>query len=396
MLTILKVMAHLNQFSFSLSVLLPLILLPLSLIYLLKQPLMISNLSSIKEGHLLFILIIAFITITPLLHLIFTENIIDNNGTSSHEYMITVTGIILPALMTGAAFAYFKNLSRFLILTLICTLITCTLYLVQTMNGGFFVDYYYLRSIRQDGIPINHLSLTESLIFLFFMVLAIVWNKNKIKWPILLFITFLFFSLGGRVAFFSFLATVITFEFLTSKLEATLYRLPLILIAPLLFFIIFQDDLADNAYYNKLFFASGLENDPSYQARLELSDSFRNGFIDQFLIGNINTIIETNGSVGSYAHNILSVFQFYGLIPFTIIIYTYYYIFKNFISLKLYLSNSNFQIFASIILIYSFLSFFIGKALIFTPIWLAVGYWLMKIPIDKTSRFKSLNRTNQI
>lgn len=386
-----QVISNFNLFNYALAVRLPLLLTPLVIYILLKKFRFNSDLHKLHKGHLLYFLIISFITVTPLLNLLVHENMVDNSGIYSSNYLFVISSLIGFWLLTGGMLAYFHNFTKTTKALIIFSFCIGLYFIGKGTNGSYFVDYYYLRSIRMDSIPINHLGLTEPLTYIFFLLISISFNNKLLKWLVILTVTLMLFSLGGRLAFFCFIATILIYEYFRMNLINYTFTIFISIITVTMLFILFSEKLISSSAYQKLLFSDGLEEDSSFQARLGFFQSARSNFLDQFLIGNANNIIEDHGYITAYAHNIISVFQFYGLIPFLIILTTYYYIFKVFIKDRLYKLNSNVEIFSCLLLIYSFFSVLIGKALVFTPIWTAIGFWLLRIPLLKTSlRAKSL------
>lgn len=373
----LRVFSNLNLFSNSLAVLAPLVIIPIGVIYITPKILFFKNLK-VNVNIFLFFIICLFLLFVPILQNVFLYNFFDSFGRNSHQYIWTISLLALSWIFAGAIIGCIRNANLFLKCVTYVFFLIFTICLIYALNGKFFIDYQFLTSLRNDYIKIHHLSLTEPLMLIFFMVLAFLYN-TKLKWIAILTILFFMFALGGRVAFFCYILTILIYELLSSHIYSYLTKILFIVITGIYVFLSLSTGLNDNFEFNKLFLSDGIENDESFKGRMQFFYDFGEGALSQVVIGNPNFLIIRNNDLGTYAHNILSLFQFYGLIPFIIIIFSFLLIIKKIYVLKLYLSDDILIKFGILFFIYTLFSVLIGKAVLFSSLWFILGFWFFKL-----------------
>lgn len=381
-----RVLANFNNFNYSISVWLPVVFIPVSLLYGLGTLKIKKSINTVKIESILYILIIGFLVSVPFLQMIFFQNLIDSEGRYSHNYILVTSSLAVSWMLAGSVVAKVES-SLAINVILLFYFILSLFYLYTGLDGGYFIDYYSLSSLRNDDIKIHHLSLTEPLTYIIFLTLSFFIKKNYIKWLALLLMTYIMLALGGRVSFFSFVFTIFFYEFLISDKRFFLAKLSFIIFILLIIIYSLKGLFIDSDAYKKIFFEGGIGQDSSLEARLDFFSDFNNGILSQFLIGNVNYFIERHNTLGSYAHNILSVFQFYGTLSFLTIIYTFYYIFKKIFYYKIYESLSPIDTFGFLLLVYSFISILVGKAVLFSPMWFVIGFWLIRLRLFKVKNY---------
>ena len=372
----LRVLANFNLFNYPNSVILPVLFIPIFLISLLFNPIKSINLNSIRKGGVLFFLILTNLVCIPIFQFIFFDNLIDELGRSSFDYITTISSLCISWFLIGCIISKIKEISLFhYFIISLSTLISFYL-MFTSYNGQPFVDYYYISSLRSDGIKIQHLSLTEPLTFILFLFLSVTY-KTKIKWVSILFFLFLFFSLGGRTAFFCAAFTILIYELIISNILKYSIKLLSAIALSAISFVLFN--FSSNMFFDKLFFKGGLESDESYKGRVEFLFDFFDGFLSQIAIGYPNFFIEKHNDLGTYSHNILSILQFYGFILFFVVIYAMSFIIKNIIKYKTFDSKNVLDVFGVLLFIYVLLSILTGKAVLFGPLWFVLGFLLFRL-----------------
>ncbi|WDE16079.1 hypothetical protein KMZ14_00375 [Acinetobacter schindleri] len=373
----LRVFSNFNFFSNSLAVLAPLLIIPLGVIYIAPK-LMDLGKPQVNINIFLFVLICVFLLLIPTLQNIFLDNLFDYSGRNSHQYVWTISLLALSWVFAGAVIGCIRNVTIFFKCVTYAFFFIFAICLIYALNGGWFIDYQFLTNLRNDDIKIHHLSLTEPLMLIFFMVLAFLYN-TKIKWIVVFAILFFMFALGGRVAFLCYILAILIYEFLSSKVYNYLPKLLFIGVVGIYIFLSLSTDLNDNFEFNKLFLSDGIENDESFKGRMQFFKDFGEGALTQVVIGNPNFFIIRHNDLGTYAHNILSLFQFYGLILFIIILFSLLFIVKKIYILRLYLSDDVLIKFGILFFIYTFFSVLIGKAVLFSSLWFILGFWFFKL-----------------
>lgn len=372
-----RILANFNLFNYGLSVVLPLVFIPLYFIYNFKNLAKI-NFRTLPKEYFLFILLVLGVIIPTVLQSVILDNLTDITGRDTFDFMVVIGSLSLSWLCIGSVISDIEKINKSASYLILILLFYILYLLSSSMNNTILVDYYYLSELRADDIVIQHLSLTEPLTYILFLVLALGYTK-KIKYVYMLLVTLMFFALGGRTAFFCLLLTLFIYELINSKLINFLLKIFLLFILTIFISFFALVDFESNIFLDKIFFSEGLDSDASYTSRMELFFDFFDGFLEQFVIGNPNFLINKYNNLGSYIHNVLSVFQFYGFFTFAIVIYNIYYISINIINHKIFRSKNSMDIFGVLMFIYAVLALLIGKAVNFGPFWFILGFWLFRL-----------------
>lgn len=372
-----RVLANFNLFNYSLSVIMPLIFIPLFFIYNFEGVFKV-DFRTIPKEYFLFILLFFGIAIPTVLQFIILDNLTDINGRETFDFMMAIGSLSISWMLIGSIISDVQgfNKNQYYLISIVFFYI---LYLLSSsINYTILVDYYYLTKLRADDIVIQHLSLTEPLTYILFLFLALGYNK-KTKYIYILLIVTVFFSLGGRTALFSLLLTLIFYEVINSKMLNLLFKIVFVFILTISLSVFSLFDFESNIFIDKILLTKGLESDASYESRMELLLDFFEGFLSQFAIGNPNLLIYKYNNLGSYVHNILSVYQFYGFFTFSIVLYNIYYVSTKLFKHKIFLSKNSLDIFGVLMFIYAVLSLLTGKAVSFGPFWFILGFWLFRL-----------------
>lgn len=373
---LLRIFANFNLYNYQNSTVLPIAFIPFGIFYLLKFSGSVNHFSAVHKSNLLFYSLLSFLITIPFIQYILLGNRVDSYSRGSFYYVIIISSLAISWLMAGICLSGFENLDKKAKFFLYSSLLIVISLMFSSFTDGLFVDYYYLSSLRSDDIKIQHLSLTEPITFIIFLFLAA--NYNGIyKFIALLVFFFILFSLGGRTAFFCALMAFFIFEIISGKFLYVISNIFLLCVVTIIF--LGNTAVSDNAFYKKLFFQDGLGSDESFQGRKEFLSDFFENIVNQLAFGNPNILIDRHNDLGTYSHNLLSVIQFYGIIPFIIIVYCFYFFTKKIILLKIYKSQNILNKFGILMLIYVVLSVITGKAVLYAPLWFVIGFWLFRL-----------------
>lgn len=373
---LIRVLANFSLFNYQISVILPLLFLPFGSFILLKIIISYSKKSVVKKNDFIYLLVLFFLVCIPLIQYLVYENMVDGQDRSSFSQMVVISSLAISWLFAGQCIGHFNNFNKINKYMIYLSMAIILALMLSSFKDGPFVDYYYLSSLRSDNIKIHHLSLTEPITFVIFILLALNYQRIK-RISYILFFLFIFFSLGGRTAFFCAILTIIIYEFLRNK-TINFFAVLMVLLILIIGFFSFTS-FSENMFFNKLIFNQGIEEDASFQGRKEFLYDFFDDFLDQFLIGNPNSLIVRHNDLGTYAHNLLSVIQFYGIGLFIVILYALFYFFVKIKKSNLIKSNNDLDIFGILMLIYSFLSIITGKSVLFAPLWFMIGFWSTRL-----------------
>lgn len=292
---------------------------------------------------------------------------IDFLGRSSLQYIKTTFFLCLSWLMVGFAISYVdyeRSTWRGIGLIIIAFAMV-----VSALDGGLVVSYSYLA--QQGGLEaLNHLFVGDGLIFIFFLAFSLVRERYRI-FVFIAGLAFLFMS-GGRTALF-FSALSIYFYYLSMARNRTHLVFGGAAIIALLIFVVKISN--DNELLDRMLFRRGITTDDSFLGRLQfLHDAFF--FLPkQFLFGDPTLIVREYGTIGAYAHNILSAWQFYGFLPFALIVAAILYC-TNYIRTNKETFVRPVEVFFVILFFYVLLCVVISKYVGFYHLWMTLGFWL--------------------
>lgn len=312
-------------------------------------------------------------------------DMVDFLGRSSLLYVKTTYFIAMSWLLVGFVLSYASyERSNFRGMALALLAIFMVYY---ALDGGLVVSYMYLA--QQGGLEaLNHLFVGDGLIFMFFLAFSLVSDKYK-----LIVVTFGFlylFMSGGRTALFLSMMAVYFYYIFSgggSRKFAIVFG---VLIAGL--FIGIGQLSNENELIDRMLFRQGITSDDSFIGRLDFFYESIGALPRQFLYGDPSLIVLEAGSIGAYAHNILSAWQFYGFFAFIFLlislVYCGVFIFKNLESL-----GRPIEIFFVLMFFYVFLCALLSKYVGFYHLWMTLGFWVAYTARHREKGTHALNST---
>ena len=197
--------------------------------------------------------------------------------------------------------------------------------------------------------------------------------------PLFLVITVLIlFACGGRTALYAATAAILLFELSRLTRKTSLWLIAYAAVIAVGIWFVSENFSVDveNRRATSMVFSTGIEDDNSYHARLEILRVAPEGFPSQFWIGDPGFIASRFSSMGDYIHNLLSVWQFFGFFAFAGFTFL---LIRSLI--KMFNARTNELDSAlqghSITLIYVVISVIFAKAVTFKLLWLTLGYWML-------------------
>jgi hypothetical protein len=327
----------------------------------------------------LVLLVFSLIVVVGLQHL-YIEDMVDGLGRSA---LGITRGILLLGLSWMLCGAPVQGLRREQSIALpLSIMVFLSFAVLSNLNGGIFVSYGKLSEGRSDGIELNHLVVGESASFLLLLAYAFI----TYRWRLLIFVlsTAILFSLGGRSALFSYLFAVGMHFYLNvpvGRKWTHLLGMFAVLVVFVSIYLLF--DLKDDTV-TRMLFSQGISVDGSV---VERQDGFFRGLKalpSQILIGDPAFLIRTFRSMGTYIHNLLSAWQFFGLLPFLMfvsaLVWVAFYIFKN--RQKM---DGPIDDFGILIFLYSGVSILTAKYIGFQMFWFGIGFWLFRMSVRKNN-----------
>lgn len=318
--------------------------------------------------------IFSSLLLTVIFQAIFLDDVIDGLGRSALGYAWGILPMGFTWMLWGATVqGYTKNKS--LIFSVILLVIVAIPVYLNT-NDNLLVQYGSISDLYKGGSEVNHLIVADSTLIL--LILAFSFSPSRWRW-IVVFVTILvLFSLGGRTALYIYLVSIGLYLLLKNNQTYIFYYLIVIVFMAVLIFQNFISiDIKDEGVM-RMFIADGVGSDASAQARESLLLIGIQELPKQIFIGDPTFPVRIFGSTGGFIHNILSSWQYYGLIPFLIFISSLIVCGVHVISYVKQLLTP-IEEFGAIIFIYAALSVLFAKSIAFLLFWFALGFWLPRI-----------------
>lgn len=353
---------------------LSLLLAILSFVFLIKDKRILS------KDLFIFFIFNSLIILTFLSQVTFLHNIL-----GSHDKLLsfTIGGLVWFFLGFCSSNIFIrKNIFfSFLIVFFIGYLISINL------NGGLVLSYYDIFNGYSASEQLSHLSTGNSSIILLVLAMALIVNS---KYQMVLFFLscLLLFSLGGRSNLIIYMVSVYIYWVL-------IYKKNYILISSI--FLVFLGSIfltygiyLDNSLAQRMvsvFNINQIKQDDSYVARANIFYESLDGLKLTNIFGDTEFIVRKFGDFGYYQHNILSFWQFYGLVFLLFLIVLMVLIL---VKIKFYLKHKENHAdvvfnFGLLLFIFCIISILTSKSANFYPLWFSLGFWLS---INKLSYIK--------
>lgn len=336
---------------------------------------LVSTVGSVPLGKtkLIFWAIVFSIVFSLLVQWIAYGEVIDSNGFSSVKFpqFVFLTGLVW--MLCGACVQRLRIAKSPLLA--ICTVAFLAVAIYSASKGELVISYSSLAETRSDNLELSHLVVGESSVFL--LALAFALTPVSLRPFVSAAAIVLLFSLGGRTALFTYIIAWLLYLILMRSLSRAMFYLGLAGIVVLVAVLFSGIDLNDSAV-GRMLLVGGVEADESVQARDALLLEGLRLLPKQFFVGNPGLLIENSGGLGTYIHNLLSSWQFFGFLPFFLflcsVIIIFVYIFR--IRRRLAGSVDDFGVFLFLIAAVSILT---AKSIIYFHFWFVIGFWLFRI-----------------
>lgn len=303
----------------------------------------------------------------------------DIDGRSSISYARNFWFVGSLWLLAGAGIAA-ASLERSNALALM--LLAVLLALLWFGSDGVFLINYGQLSADSGGLRITHLTTSDYAVFCLAMAYGLSSGLGRVA--VSLCALFILFALGGRAALFSFALAVLVMQIFVGQSRGSLRVLAGIVLGAV--FLILYDyfgSLAQDSGASKdVLFSQGFGRDASVLERLE---QIFLGFEDlgkQALFGDLSLVVRRFATAGGYMHNILSAWQFYGFLFFSLLVASLVYSLR-FAYASHFWSDNSLHVAFHLLLVYVVISVLVGKAVTFYLLWLVLGYWLERAATSK-------------
>jgi hypothetical protein len=253
------------------------------------------------------------------------------------------------------------------------------------LHGGFVMDYSYYDSSRANSDP-NHLTINSFASPA--LVASFALAPGRFRYIVFVLGVVASFAMGGRADFGLFIFTAIIFWWTTSNSVSKLKYISMGLMALLGLVFAMPSSFMSTSGVSRMLFAGGLSGDTSYVARVSFLYEDAPRLPSEAFFGNVSDLVKYHGSIGAYIHNILSVWQYYGVVVFL-------FVFCLLISHAVYVwrLRKSFMTatdkLGATILCYTFTGVLLAKAVPFPMMWIALGFWAAKRGDTKTFAYEA-------
>jgi len=249
------------------------------------------------------------------------------------------------------------------------SILAFAIYLWATnVDDAFTFNYNEIAS--SDNLVLSHLDVSDYLVILFFFAFAISNQSTKLLCvPVM---AIVLFAAGGRFALIFSFFTIILTQFFSSRAEQSL---PAIIgsIAAFVALAIIVDPGNTEAY--RMMFEGDIAEDKSVINRIISLKESQTTVGLQFWYGNPRVIVEQFGSVGAYAHNLFSAYQYFGFFYFGLLVLVIIMAINNLIRTRKDIHLRPFDHFRALVLVYAVLGVLVAKYFAFFLLWFAIGLW---------------------
>lgn len=328
------------------------------------------------ESKLALVVVITIFLAVAFQHVIYFDRI-DARGVSAHGFGRSIVMMLMLWFLSGAAVSRLEiSESNFLAIVLLLPLFALV---VPLLNDSLIISYDRL---AEDGFTgANHLLVVEMILLVGFFAYALA--AGRVRWLILFAVAALAYAGGGRTGFYLGVFVLFAAQFITGsradRYNAILLGFLLLIGVGVLGSVIESDGI------NRMFMSSGALADDSMAARLILLQRGVGGLSDQIAIGSFASIVEANRGVGTYIHNVLSAWQFFGFINFALILVLVWRVVLGvYESFKKEKEVSVADKFGLVCLAYGVLGVLVSKHAGFSFLWFSLGFWVWRLQCLKS------------
>jgi len=320
-------------------------------------------------GYFLMLLILATITAQK----IFLGTYVGFDGIDTLSNISTVYVLMVIWFFAGGAAS--RSIFKDSMATSLIIMIVLVVSIQLGLGDQAAVDYQAIN--QESGLSdISHLSLEKYIILLLAFAYAIC---SKTRWLALLIGLFVLFLMGGRTALATFAITGLALS-LRGNMTRNLILFSIVGIISFSFLRYSIDtgviDVQSQAIRD-IMFLDGFGEDASFNARVQLYNQALPHLQDQFLFGDYTLTTRATGYFGTYIHNLLSAWQFFGFFVFLgIALALLYCLHRAMTTLKH--NPTTTDVFGAFMVIYVIISMIVGKSVMYNLLWFVLGFWMLK------------------
>jgi len=310
---------------------------------------------------------------------ILAMDVVDQENVSSWSYTVSLWFFSVSYFFAGAACTHALYKKSNLVAVTMVLLVVVPLWFA--LEGTLFLDYY--RMGQELGNPaFSHLYISEWCVF--FFIGAYGFASPALRPVIVVVAVASLFSLQGRSSTVLTFATFFIYSFLIDGRKAIFTVSGVILLAAVAYFYLPIEDIVFSSDERRLdrMLLSDEEADSSLEGRADIFWFSLNHLPKSIPFGDPTFIAIKAHRMGSYIHNLLSMWQFFGLIPFLLMVVMLYRGLRMMWKKIKYGQLTVMEEIACMLLIYATISVALAKSINFYWLWFAVGYWMLKYSKD--------------
>ena len=335
----------------------------------------------------LFYFLAFFLVFSVLMQNVFLSERFDVFGRSSHQYTQAIlTSGFAWMICVGALQRVVRMRSLVFSLIIILFLV---FFIFSNLQESLVISYKSLSENRSDGVELNHLIVGESVSLL--LILAFAFSPDRWRIFFVIASVFVLFALGGRTSLFTYFIAVSLYFLLKNSLRVFLiYAVVVASIMAVVYLNIALTNLDDSGVARMLLL-DGVNADSSAVERNYILGVGASELPSQVLMGDPTFMIRRFGTLGLYIHNLLSAWQFFGLIPFLSFCISIIWI-GCYIWLRRKSLSDSISDFGVLFFIYSVVSMLTGKSITYHSFWFVIGFWLFRMGCSPNLRLPIKNR----
>lgn len=323
----------------------------------------------VKGAGLLFLSLIMSLLIPSLLQLIFLRESFDFLGRSSVGTTLKIAGFAVLWMLIGYEMQRAKLKHSNAVSLLLAVILTILVF--SHLDGSLIINYRLLSAGQGDVGEASHLVLGESAVIM--IILSLAFARGVLRYLIAVLGFALLFSMGGRTSLLAFLLSLLSFAVINKK-SVSLVLIIVVAVAAALAALLpaISELVMDDQALSRMFLAKGVHEEGSLLERSYQFDVGLRGLLDQVYFGDPNILIERLGGMGTYMHNLLSAWQFFGFFSFLIMGFVIIYLCR-FVLINAEVFDGVVGTFVKLMFFYSVFCILIGKYIGFNPVWLSIG-----------------------
>jgi hypothetical protein len=328
------------------------------------------NLSRNPRGLFLLLAVPFSMVLALILQALYGENLYDQFDRSSRDAAraVFVTGM---GWLVAGGLLQSARLPRSLLIILIPYAIALVC-IGLNLDGGFAVEYSSVKYRSEDFLP-DHLGLTTGFSFLALSAYAVVAGR----WKVIVALSALFglLALGGRATLYLFLGTIFIGFLVSADRRKGVFIFGTLAAIGLWLLSIFAER---NENLQRMWIFGNFEQDGSVRGRSDSFNAALDPSLEQLAYGAPQALVHDFNNLGAYSHNLLSVVQFYGLIPFVLLLTASLLSLHH--ALSYYARSKNpINVLGVHLIILVTLEVTFAKSVHYSLFWLGLGFWLFRI-----------------